>query len=107
MKKKYVVELAGDERKMLGDLICAGMDLFAIGLPYCGDSRQKFHQTGAAAAAVVGEIGQGKKGLFIRGHDNRHGPATAAGHGLGGDHIHLVDIRAFLAIDFYRYKMLI
>ncbi len=70
---------AAQANNMLGDLVCAGQNLLAIISPRCGYFRQQFHHSGPSPALVLGKIGAGIKGFFIRGHDDGHGPAAAAG----------------------------
>ena len=80
---------------------------FTLVLPCIGNFRQEFHHSRSAPAIVFGEIGTGKKGLFIRRHDNRHGPSAAARKRLGDGHVHLVDIGPLLTVDFNADEILI
>ncbi len=52
--------------------------------------------------ACLGEIGTGKKGLLLRGHDDRERPSPMSRQRLTDGHIDIVHIRPFLPIHLDR-----
>ena len=83
-----------------GDLFAGLEKAAAAFLPKPGYLLKQLDQPDLPAAAVLREIRPGEKRLLIRRHKNGHRPAARAVDRLTGSHIHGVDVRALLPVNF-------
>jgi len=56
--------------------------------------------------SIVGwEVGAAEEGLERRRQEDTHRPPAAAGERLHGGHVHVVEVRPFLAVDLDRHEV--
>ena len=67
-------------------------------LPGLGDSQQHFTEGGHIETTHRWEVGARIKRAQVWRQEDRHGPAAGTGHGLGGGHVDVVQVGAFLAV---------
>ena len=73
--------------------------LGAAVLPRVDDGIQNLGERGHAVARLGREVGSAIEGVPLGCEKDRHGPAAAAGHGLHGGHVDLVQVGALLPVD--------
>jgi hypothetical protein len=76
-----------------------GEELGASGRPEVGDLLHDPGKPRHAPTVVRREVGAGEEGDAFWGGEDRHGPASTAGEGLGGGHVDRVDVRTLLPVD--------
>ena len=93
--------------EMFGKLLRLGEHVVAALAPGGGDRRHDIAEAGHAAAGTERPIGAAEERLLLRREEDRHRPATLAGHRLHGLHINMVEVGPLLAIDLDRDKIAI
>ena len=90
-----------------GYLLPAVQDLIAALSPGVGNGLEQLAEGGQSVARRGREVGAPVEWLASRSEEDGHRPSSLLGHRLHGIHVHLVEIRPFLAIHLYADEMLV
>ena len=100
----FVGKIAGRGGAMLlqGGIQCRSVfkDPAALAVPELAKALHQFDEAEAAAARSFRQVGGGEEGFLVGGHEDCQRPAPTAAEDLRRQHVVLVDIRPFFAIDF-------
>ena len=88
--------LAGQGRRQVAGI---GLEFRALVAPGPDDPLEHLAEPGHAEAGRRREVGAAVEGLEPGGEPDAHGPAAAAGDGLHGAHVEIVQVRPLLPVD--------
>ena len=83
------------------------LDLGALLAPGALDAFEDLPERRHPVARLVGEVGPAVERPALRGQEDRHRPAAAAGHRLDRRHVDLVEVGPLLAIDLDRHEVVV
>ena len=83
------------------------LDLVTPLTPRPVDTLEHLAERGHAVAGLVREVRAAVERPAVRGQEDRHRPAPAAGHRLDGRHVDLIEVGPFLAIDLDRDEVIV
>ena len=83
------------------------LDLVALLAPGPVDALEHLAERRHAVARLVREVGAAVERPAVRGQEDRHRPAAAAGHRLDRRHVDLVEVGPLLAIDLDRDEVVV
>jgi hypothetical protein len=98
-RRRAAQPLALPER--LGQLAPRLEDFAAPRAPGVGDRRQQLREAGQAVPVLGREVRPAVERRAVRREEDRHRPAAAAGHGLHGLHVDVIDVRPLLAVHLH------
>ena len=101
------LRLGGLFEQLLGQLCAFLQDLLPAVLPGGCNRRQKFRESRQSVRRDGREVGAAVKRLQGGGQEDRHGPATLAGHGGHGRHVQAVQVGTFLPVDLDADEMVV